>query len=182
MRNVLLIIYYFFIRQLPSSYFPLGRIFNSLRVGILKNIITIGEHNVIQTGFRFGMRDVLTIGSHCQINENVYIQSARIGNFVLIAQNVSMMAVTHKFDRTDIPMIKQGSTKADPVIIEDDVWIGRNVIVMPGIKIGKGAIVGAGAVVTKNIPSYAIAAGVPATVIRYRKEVEQHITVTYERL
>jgi acetyltransferase-like isoleucine patch superfamily enzyme len=182
MRKGLLIIYYFFIRNLPSSYFPLGSIFNKLRVGILKKIITIGDHNVIQTGFRFGMRDVLTIGDHCQINENVYIQSARIGNYVLIAQNVSMMAVTHKFDSTDIPMIKQGSTKADPVIIEDDVWIGRNVIVMPGITIGKGAIVGAGAVVTKNIPSYAIAAGVPAKIIRYRKQVNQNLTVTHERL
>ncbi|TLV03228.1 CatB-related O-acetyltransferase [Dyadobacter luticola] len=174
MRKLLLIIYYFIIKNLPSSYFPLGSIFNALRVGILRKIIVVGKNTTIQTGFRFGMRDILTIGDHCQINEDVYIQSARIGNYVLIAQNVSMMAVTHHFESTDIPIIKQGSTKADPVIIEDDVWIGRNVIVMPGITIGKGAIVGAGAVVTKNVPSYAIVGGVPAKVIRYRKqEAEQ---------
>ena len=146
----------------------MGRIFNFLRVGILKKIITLGENNCIQAGFRFGMRDALKIGNNCQVNENVYIQSAIIGNYVLIAQNVSILAVTHNFDSIDIPIIKQGSTKADPVIIEDDVWIGRNVIVMPGIIIEKGAIVGAGAVVTKNVPPYAIVGGIPAKIIRYR--------------
>ena len=55
-----------------------------------------------------------------------------------------------------------------PIIIEDDVWIGESAIIMSGVHIGRGAIIGAGAVVTKNIPPYAVAVGVPATVIKYR--------------
>ncbi|WP_374754826.1 DapH/DapD/GlmU-related protein [Dyadobacter psychrophilus] len=69
-----------------------------------------------------------------------------------------------------MPIILQGSTKPNPVRLEDDVWIGRNVILMPGIVIGKGAIIGAGAVVTKDVPQYAIMGGVPAKLIRYRNK------------
>ncbi|RYZ99536.1 MAG: acyltransferase [Sphingobacteriaceae bacterium] len=168
MRKIFLLLYYVLIRNLPSSYFPMGKVFNALRVGILKKIIKVGAGNTIQTGFRFGMKDVVIIGDNCQINEDVYIQSARIGNYVLIAQNVAILAVTHNFDRLDIPIIQQGSTKPDPVTIEDDVWIGRNVIVLPGVTIGKGAIIGASAVVTKDVAPNAIVGGVPAKLIRYR--------------
>lgn len=168
MKRILLFLYFFIFKNLPSSYFPMGRTFNALRIGILRQLVTIGKNNVIQNGFRFGMKDVLTIGDNCQINEDVYIQSAIIGNYVLIAQNVAILAVTHNFDSIDIPIIKQGSTKPEPVIIEDDVWIGRNVVVMPGIRLGKGSIIGTGAVVTKDVAPYAIVGGVPAKLIRYR--------------
>ncbi len=169
MRKLLLVFYYFFLRNLPSSYFPMGKIFNILRVGALKKLIIIGKNNTIQTGFRFGMKDILIIGDNCQINENVYIQSATIGNNVLIAQNVAILAVTHKFDSLDMPIRQQGSTEPKFVTINDDVWIGRNVVIMPGINIGTGAIIGAGAVVTKDVQPYAIVGGVPAKIIRYRK-------------
>jgi acetyltransferase-like isoleucine patch superfamily enzyme len=155
-------------RILLFLYFCMGSVFNALRVGVLRQLITIGKNNVIQHGFRFGMKDILSIGDNCQINENVYIQSAIIGNYVLIAQNVAILAVTHQFASVDIPIIKQGSTKPAPVIVEDDVWIGRNVVVMPGITLGKSSIIGTGAVVTKDVPPYAIVGGVPAKIIRYR--------------
>ena len=168
MRKINLLLYYLVIRKLPSSYFPMGKIFNSLRVGILKRLMKIGDNVVIQTGFRFGMKETITIGNNCQINEDVYIQSAKIGNDVLIAQNVALLAVTHKFGSITVPIIKQGSTPVDPVIVEDNVWIGRNVVVMPGITLGRGAIIGTGAVVTKDVTSLAIMGGVPARLIKYR--------------
>ena len=65
-------------------------------------------------------------------------------------------------------MRKQGLTKPKPVIIEDDVWIGTKTILLPGVHIGKGAIIGAGSVVTKNIPPYTIAVGNPAVVKKSR--------------
>ncbi|EOR94083.1 Tetrahydrodipicolinate N-acetyltransferase [Arcticibacter svalbardensis MN12-7] len=65
-------------------------------------------------------------------------------------------------------MSLQGSTKASPVIIESDVWIGSNVVVLPGIRIGKGSVVGTGSVVTKNIAPYAVVGGVPAKIIKFR--------------
>ena len=75
----------------------------------------------------------------------------------------------HAFDRLDIPMCEQGYCKDKPVYIEDDVWIGGNVTILPGIRIGCGAIIGAGAIVTKDVPGYAIVGGNPAKVIKYRK-------------
>ena len=68
-----------------------------------------------------------------------------------------------------VPIKEQGYREAD-IIIEDDVWIGANSVITSGVHVGKGAIIGAGSVVTKNIPSYAIAAGTPAKVIKQRPE------------
>ena len=137
----------------------MGSFFNWFRISLLKTNITIGEKTVIQTGFRFGLKNKIIIGKECRINENVYVQSAIIGDYVLIAPNVAILASSHVFIDKSIPMVYQGDTAINPVIIEDDVWIGRNAIILPGIRIGKGAIVGAGAVVTKNIPGEAIVGG-----------------------
>jgi acetyltransferase-like isoleucine patch superfamily enzyme len=171
MKKIILLTYYLLFRHLPSSYFPLGPAFNTLRVGLLKKLFVIGAHTTIESGFKFGMKDVLIIGSHSQINEDVYIQSAIIGNYVLIAQRVAILSVTHHFDSVIVPIRLQGSTQSSPVIIADDVWIGRNAIVMPGLIIGKGAVIAAGAVVTKDVPPYAIVGGVPAKIIKFRNKV-----------
>ena len=168
MKKIYLIIYFLIGKHLPSSYYPGSKFFNSFRVFLLKKNITIGEKTLIQTGFRFGLKDKVVIGKECRINENVYIQSAIIGDHVLLAPNVAILASSHIFSDKSTPIVFQGDTAIDPVIIEDDVWVGRNVIIMPGIHIGKGAIIGAGAVVTKNIPPDAIAGGVPAKILKYR--------------
>ena len=81
---------------------------------------------------------------------------------VLIGQN-------HRFNRTDIPMIAEGDICLPPIEVGDDVWIGYRAMIMPGVKIGNGAVIAAGAVVTKDVPNYAIVGGVPAKVIRMRK-------------
>ena len=168
MKKIFLLIYYVILKNLPSSYFPMGKLFNSLRVGTLKQIFPVGKNTTIESGFRFGMRDLLKIGQNTQINEDVYIQSAIIGDYVLIAQNVAILSVTHNFNRLDIPIRLQGSEKSNPVTIENNVWIGRNAVIMPGLILGEGSIIGAGAVVTKNVPQNAIVGGVPAKIIRYR--------------
>ena len=172
MKPFFLLLYFMFFKQLPSSYFPMGTLFNWLRVSCLRRIIPIGTNVIIQTGFRFGMKDVVKIGNNCQINEHVYIQSAIIGDDVLIAQHVALLAVTHNHEDINVPISAQGSTAPDPVIVENQVWIGRNVIVMPGIRLGKGSIIGAGAVVTKSVPPFAIMGGVPAKIIRYRNATQ----------
>lgn len=103
------------------------------------------------------------IGIDCEIYGPV-----TIGDNVMMGPEVVIYTSGHKHDRTDIPMVNQGSSEVKPVIIGSDVWIGRRVIIMPGVTIGDGVIIGAGAVVTKNIPNYCIAGGVPAKVIRDR--------------
>lgn len=91
-----------------------------------------------------------------------------IGENVMMGPDVTILTHTHNIDRTDIPMGHQGMRVAE-VIIGNDVWIGMRSIIMPGVKIGNGAVIGAGAVVTKDVPDYAVVGGVPAHIIRYRK-------------
>ncbi|MDR7119377.1 acyltransferase [Rheinheimera soli] len=110
----------------------------------------------------------IKMGSGCRINENVYLEKVTLGNDVLIAPHVSILSRMHAFDRTDVPISQQGYSEELEVIISDDVWIGRNAVVLPGVTIGRGAIVGAGAVVTRSVPDFAIVAGVPAKIIRFR--------------
>ena len=120
------------------------------------------EHGAHFTpGLRIGDRS--GVGINCEINGPV-----TIGKDVMMGPEVVVYTSGHKFDDTDIPMMDQGFTETLPVEIGDDVWIGRRVIIMPGVKIGNGCVIGAGAVVTKDIPDYSVAAGVPASVIKSR--------------
>lgn len=86
----------------------------------------------------------------------------------MMGPEVTILTHTHNIERTDIPMRQQG-TIVKEVIIGNDVWIGMRSIIMPGVKIGNGAVIGAGAVVTKDVPDNAIVGGVPSKIIRYRK-------------
>lgn len=91
-----------------------------------------------------------------------------IGNNVMMGPDVVILTHSHNIDRVDVPMGQQGSW-VRKVTIGNDVWIGMRSIIMPGITIGDGAIIGAGAVVTKDVPDYAVVGGVPARIIRFRK-------------
>lgn len=95
-------------------------------------------------------------------------EGVRIGKNVLIAENVTIRDTDHNFSDPNTPIKDQGIT-TKPVVIDDDVWIGYGVVVTKGVTVGKGSIVGANSVVTKDIPPYSIAVGVPARVIRERK-------------
>ena len=80
------------------------------------------------------------------------------------------LTTSHAHKDTDIPMIDQGFDQEKAIVIEEDVWIGTRSIILPGVRIGKGSIVGAGSVVTKSVPQFSIAAGNPAKVVRSRSE------------
>jgi maltose O-acetyltransferase len=128
-----------------------------------------GENTYFEHHVFIGGPGRVKFGKSCQINQNTFIEEADIGNFVMIAPNVAIISSTHNFERTDIPMAFQGVTTSKKVIIEDDVWLGRNVVVMPGVRIRKGSIVAAGAVVTRDVPEFKIVGGVPAKIIKDRK-------------
>src|SRR5476651_461468 len=114
----------------------------------------------------------ISIGNHVLVNHHTELLShnarIKIGNYVLISPYVFITTSKHEYARTDIPVFLQKEVGQD-VVIQDDVWISTHAVVLPGVTIGKGAIVAAGAVVTKNVQSYSIVAGVPAKVIKYRK-------------
>jgi acetyltransferase-like isoleucine patch superfamily enzyme len=92
----------------------------------------------------------------------------RIGNNVLIGQNVNFHSENHNFSDKE-RLIREQGVRYEGIVVEDDVWIGSKVTVVDGINIGQGAVIGAGSVVTKSIPPYAVVVGVPAKVVRYRE-------------
>ena len=85
---------------------------------------------------------------------------------VLIARNVYISDHIHKYDDTSEAILNQGVDKIAPVLIKRGVWLGQNVVVCPGVTIGQGSVIGANAVVTRDIAEFSVAAGVPARVIK----------------
>ena len=98
------------------------------------------------------------LGPHCAVHGNGGVS---IGNNVMIASHCAINTVSHHSERQDIPMSEQGIF-CDPVVIEDDVWIGVGAIILQGVRIGRGSIVAAGALVNRNLPPGTVAMGVPA--------------------
>lgn len=86
----------------------------------------------------------------------------------MMGPDVIIYTSNHETSRWDIPMRGQGATPKEKVTIGDDVWIGARVIILPGVTIGKGVILAAGAVVTKDIPDYAVVGGIPGKIIKFR--------------
>lgn len=87
----------------------------------------------------------------------------------MMGPRVTILALNHEFSSVDVPMIRQGHAAPKPVIIGNDVWIGAQAIILPGVTVGDGAIVGAGAVVAKPVAPFTIVAGNPARVIGQRE-------------
>lgn len=108
------------------------------------------------------------ISSQCRLGiENGTIA---IGRQVLIAAFTYVGGGRHRIDRTDVPIMEQGGAARGGVTIEDDVWIGAGAMVMDGVRIGKGAVIGARSLVTQDIPPMSVAYGSPAQVVRQRGE------------
>lgn len=131
----------------------------------------LGSDVVFQMGLRITNPEKVSIGSRCRFGQGVFITGGggvRIGNWVSLGPDVKVWSVNHRFDDPDQPFQLQGwNHKA--VVIEDDVWLAANVFVMPGVTIGKGAVVSACTVVTKSVPPYALVAGNPGRVVGWRK-------------
>lgn len=93
-----------------------------------------------------------------------------VGNDVMIGREFMTITRNHIIDDPDIPMIEQGFEPNGKIIIDDDVWIGNRVTILPNVHVHSHSVIAAGAVVTKDVPEYAVVGGVPARVIRYRNE------------
>ena len=135
--------------------------------------ITIGDNTYLTS---FAVIDAqggfVKIGENCSVNPFCILYGhggLEIGNGVRIAAKTTIIPANHRFDRIDIPQYKQSLIKKG-IKIYDDVWIGTNVTILDGVRIHRGSVVGGGAVVTKDIPAYSVAVGVPAKVIKRRIE------------
>lgn len=170
MRSLLLILYYVFGSLLPDISFPGGRLFNAVRGFLLKKILPCyGSQNEFDSHVYIGKGDDVQIGSHCQVNQRSVLVNVIIGDYVMIAPEVVFVSDFHQTESTEIPMALQGVIKFPPTVVDEDVWIGRRAIIMPGRRLGRGSIIGAGAVVTQDVPPYAVVGGVPAKIIKMRK-------------
>lgn len=142
---------------------------NGVRIG---NNVSILRNTIIEcTGVMRNLGEGLTIGNHVGIAQNCFIQvrgSVDIGNYVIFGPYVKIFSERHNFEDINTPIVEQGETRLN-VRIEDNVWIGANATLLGGVTIGQGSIIGAGAVVTNDVPPFSIVAGVPAKIIKIRK-------------
>ncbi len=111
-----------------------------LRIG---NNVHIGSHNIIGARRSIILEDNVLIGPHVMIGDH-----------------------THHYENIEIPIKMQEATEAGPVRIEQDSWIGANVFILPNVTIGRHSVIGANSVVNRDIPSYSVAVGIPAKVIK----------------
>lgn len=132
--------------------------------------VKIGRNSVVQA-VRFFTFGKMRIGQNCIINSGCYLDNRRgiyIGDNVVIAHNTKLYTLGHDYNDTGF------KTKGAPIYIEDYVIVFSNVLVMPGVKIGEGAVILTGAVVTKDVEKYSVVGGNPAKFIQQRQQVHTH--------
>ena len=160
-----------FVRMLAPLYQHRGRhavIHRSARMDTPPyRKFSLGDYSVIESFscINNAVGDVI-IGDHTRIGlHNTIIGPVTIGDHVNLAQGITVTALNHNFADTDKRIDEQG-VSTSPVVIEDDIWIGANAVVLPGVTIGHHSVVAAGAVVTKDVPPHSLVAGVPAKIIK----------------
>ena len=127
----------------------------------------LGDYSVVESFacINNAVGDVM-IGDHTRIGlHNTIIGPVTIGSHVNLAQGITMTALNHNFEDTEKRIDEQG-VSTTPVIIDDDVWIGANAVILPGVHIGNHCVVAAGAVVTKDVPPHSLVGGVPAKIMK----------------
>ncbi len=171
-RTFWYLFYYGFAQHLPASYRyqPLGKFAKFCRAMACKRLfrrcgqgVNVERGANFYTGWEVEIGDDSSLGIGCMVPFDL-----KVGKDVMMGPDVIIIGENHEFASRELPIRLQGYKHYPPVRIEDDVWIGARAVILPGITIGKGAIIGTGAVVTKDVPPYAICGGNPAKIIRYR--------------
>lgn len=127
----------------------------------------IGAHSVVESFslLNNAVGDLL-IGSYSRIGVgNTIIGPVTIGDYVHIGQHVLISGLNHNYERVDLKISEQGIT-VNPVRIDSNVWIGANVVILPGVTIGEHSVVGAGSVVTRDVAPFTVVVGNPATCVK----------------
>ncbi len=163
----------------PPRFSPVKKLLRVIRMMLLPErwkLVSVGKGFYMGRGCRIG-RKCVSVGNYTFIGNDCHLWSRMsIGNWVMLASQVSVVGGDHVFDVVGTPSIWAGRDINKEVVIEDDVWIGHGVIIMHGVRIGEGSIVAAGSVVTKDVDPYSIVAGVPAKKMRPRfDEAEEEL-------
>jgi maltose O-acetyltransferase len=165
-------LYYGFARHLPYSPRPYAFGARRIRYEICRHMFrSCGTDVNVEHGALINSGREIDIGDRSGIGLNAFISGPLIiGRDVIMGPNCTFLSINRDTRDTAIAMIDQGFRPPQPPVIEDDVWLGANVIVLPGRRIGKGSIVSAGAVVAADVAPYTVVAGNPARVIKRRDQ------------
>ena len=171
-KKVVLCLYYSLFRHLPYQPLPGYKFGNKMRTWCAKQLFKqCGEDIVIKSKAYFGDGKNIVMGKGSQLGINCKVEDDLIlGDYVLMGPDVIIYSSSHEYSNPNIPVMLQGAKERRPVTVGNDVWFGARSIVMPGCKIGNHVIVGANAVVTHDVPDYAVVGGAPARIIKYRED------------
>lgn len=169
MKLIAVAIYYTCVSWLPDAPLRAGAPFRFIRRMLCSLIfLKCGKGVVIRRGAYFGTGRDIEIGDNSEIGYNAFLTSdVKIGKEVLMGHSVTILTTSHRYEDPDVLIHHQGIER-NPINIGDDVWIGCNAVILMGVTIGNHAVIGAGSVVTKDVPPLAVVAGVPARFIRWR--------------
>lgn len=167
-KKLLYLIYIVFFKNTPEDYRPYALFFPRIRSFLVKSYLhKCGEKPRVKKGAEISpnasLGNFTELGTRCMIQANVHL-----GDNVIMGPDVKIYSRNHNFERLDVPIKDQGK-KYYETFIGNDVWLGANVVVTAGSKIGNQCIIAAGAVVTGEIPDKAIIGGVPAKIIKFRE-------------
>lgn len=163
-------LYYGIARHMPYSPRPYSLGARRIRYEVCRHMFRSCGVNVnVEHGALINGGHDIDIGDNSGIGLNAFISGPLIvGRDVIMGPNCTFLSINRVTALTSVAMIGQGFQPARPPVIEDDVWIGANVTVLPGRRIGTGSIVAAGSVVASDVPPYSVVAGNPARVIKRR--------------
>ena len=161
-------LYLMFFRNTPEDWRPYALFFPwARRVMVTFYLDQCGKRLRVKSGAEISPK--CRIGSNSELGTRCLIQSGvEIGSNVIMGPDVKIYSRNHKFDNVNLPIGEQGK-ETKSTIVGDDVWIGANVVILPGVKVNNHSIIGAGSIVTKDIGEYEIVGGNPASVIKNRK-------------
>ena len=166
-RKLFFVLYHWIGRFLPRTYVPYAFGSRWIREAMVRAFVeSCGKSPQIEHGALISPS--VRIGNNSQIGEHARLRAhVTLGDDVLMAPHVEIITENHEFRDPHRPIRLQG-TVPGPVTIGNDVWIGTRVIILPNVTVGDHAILAAGAVVTKDVPPYAIVGGCPAKILKYR--------------
>lgn len=166
-RKLYYTLYLILFKNTPEDFRPYALFFPSIRNFLVSRYLnSCGKKIRVKSGAEISpyssVGDFTELGTRCLIQSNV-----SIGNNVIMGPDVKIYSRNHKTDSIEVPIQKQGKEYLK-TLIGNDVWIGANVIILPGVKINDHCVIAAGSIVTKDIESYSVVGGSPAKLIRKR--------------
>lgn len=171
MRILYYLSYHLFAKHLPASHCPYALGSGHLRAWLCRHLFAwCGRGVNIEHGADIGTGRFTVIGDNSGIGLRCVVKRAIIGDNVMMGPDVVFISQNHRFSDPDVPLQEQGYTEARPIIVGNNAWIGTRSIILPGRRIGACAVVGAGSVVTRDVPDYAVVGGNPAQILYYRNQ------------